>query len=191
MLPGCACSKLHFCVVSLRYTCISAYTCICAYTCILVTRFVSFRPLMLALHSSHSKHRQTMYAEENGAVRQLAELEKTKPEALYWNCTGKGKKPLNKSMASWCRFTCPRFALGRILQILAVVVTVTVVSTIETISAQCAWCYNTSPNYPRTQFLIKRPSAHTRSHFLSRLTGLRSRSHACLALALMFLHGQP
>jgi|LauGreDrversion4_2_1035121.scaffolds.fasta_scaffold747086_1 hypothetical protein len=111
----CACSKLHFCLVSLRYTCICAYSCICAYICILVTRYVSYCPLMFALHLFHSKSRKTMYAEENAAARQLAELEKTKPEALYWNCTGKGKKPRNKSMPSRCMFTCPRFALGRIL----------------------------------------------------------------------------
>ena len=46
-----------------------------------------------------------MYQAEKLAERKLAELEKVKPVALYWNCTGKGKKPRNISIPSWCMLT--------------------------------------------------------------------------------------
>jgi hypothetical protein len=49
-----------------------------------------------------------MYQAEKLAERNLAELEKVKPVALYWNCTGKGEKPRNKSIPSWCMLTRAR-----------------------------------------------------------------------------------
>jgi len=48
-----------------------------------------------------------MYQAEKLAERKLAELEKVKPVALYWNDTGKGKKKKlrNKSIPSWSLLT--------------------------------------------------------------------------------------